>query len=63
LVADDFTEIAEINDCRSLFLTDFREGDRNSLQVFVEEGLPDGTPVAMKVGGMIIPNCTLIEDH
>ena len=35
--------IAEIDECRSLFLTDIQETGGNSLRLVVEEGQPDGT--------------------
>jgi hypothetical protein len=60
-VADDITEIAEINDCRSLFLSDFQEAGQNSLRVQVAEGLPVGPPQSIKVGQTVIPDCTAIQ--
>jgi hypothetical protein len=61
LMADELNEIAEINDCGSLFLTDFQETGRNSLQVQVAEGLPVGSPKSIKVGETEIRDCTAIE--
>ncbi len=60
-MADEFNEIAEINDCDAVFLTDFREIARNSLQIQVAEGLPGGTSKSVKVGETEIPECTSIE--
>jgi hypothetical protein len=53
--------IAEINDCRSLFLADFQDLGRNGIRVVVAEGLPAGPPTSIEVGGTIIPDCTPIE--
>jgi hypothetical protein len=60
-MADYLTEIAEINDCRSLFLSDFQEAGQNSLQIQVAEGLPVESPKAIQVGEIKIPDCTAIE--
>jgi hypothetical protein len=53
--------IAEINECRSLFLADFQDLGRNGIRVVVAEGLPAGPPTSIEVGGTIIPDCTPIE--
>lgn len=53
--------IAEINECRSLFLADIQELGYNALQLAVAEGLPAGPPMSIEVGDTIIPNCTPIE--
>ncbi len=51
----------DLNDCRSLFLTDIQETGFNSLTVIVSEGVPAGDAEAIEVGGVVIPNCTRIE--
>lgn len=53
--------IAEINECRSLFLADFQDLGRNGVRVVVAEGLPAGPPTSIDVGGITIPNATPIE--
>jgi len=55
------TVAREINDCKSLFLSEIQELDRNSLRVVVAEGLPAGPPKSIEVGGVTIPDCTPIE--
>jgi hypothetical protein len=60
-VADHLAEIAEINDCRFLFLTDLREMGRDGFQVSVAEGLPVGRPKSIKVGDVTIPDGTPVE--
>lgn len=54
-------ELTEIDDCGSLFLTDFREMGLNSIQIQVAEGLPTGPPKSIKVGETEISDCTAIE--
>jgi hypothetical protein len=53
--------VAEINECRSLFLADFQDLGRNGIRVVVAEGLPAGPATSIDVAGTIIPNCTPIE--
>jgi len=60
-VADGITEISEINDCRSLFLSDFQEAGHNSLRIEVAEGIPVGSAESIKVGESVIPDCTALE--
>lgn len=55
------TLAAEINECKSLFLSEIEELGRNSLRVVVAEGLPAGPPKSIEVGGVTIPDCTPIE--
>ena len=60
-MADDHNPIAEIDDCRFLFLIDLREGSRNSLHVQVAEGRPGGSPKSIKIADTEISDCTPIE--
>ena len=53
--------LAEINDCKYLFLADIRDLGRGALQLVVQEGLPVGTPLAIEVGRSVISDCTRIE--
>jgi hypothetical protein len=60
-MADDLNPIAEIDDCRFLFLIDLREGSHNSLHVKVAEGRTVGSPKSIKVANTEISDCTAIE--
>lgn len=51
----------EMNDCRSLFLSEIQETGHNSLKLVVVEGLPVGEPESITLGGVAIPDCTSIE--
>jgi hypothetical protein len=51
----------EINDCSSLFLDEIVELDHQRLRLVISEGLPDGNPVSLKIGGTTISGATRIE--
>lgn len=53
--------IAEINECKYLFLTDIQELGYNSLKLIVAEGLPGEELDGIKVGDVSISGGTRIE--
>jgi hypothetical protein len=53
--------VAEINECRSLFLADVQDLGRDGIRVVIAEGLPAGPAAPIEVAGTIIPDCTPIE--
>jgi hypothetical protein len=53
--------IVEINECRSLFLTDIQQPDYHTLKLVVMEGLPNGPAEPLPIGGAVIVDCTRIE--
>jgi len=53
--------VAEIDRCKSLFLTEIFEAGHNSLRVLIQEGLPVGGATPFMVGGTVISGATRID--
>jgi hypothetical protein len=54
-------QLAEVNDCKYLFLAQIEELGHNCLRLVIEEGLPSGGPTSLKIADQTIPDCTRIE--
>ncbi len=54
-------DVAAINACSCLFLSEIQELDYNGLRLVVTEGLPTGEVGPLQVGDAVISGCTRIE--